>query len=265
MSRFSRELEVALAAAQEAAGILLRRTGADDVREKGRADLVTAVDEASERAIQNQITSAFPADAFVAEEFSSAAAHSGRRWIVDPLDGTVNFVHRHPFSCISIALVDENGPAVAVVHAPFLNEVYHAVRGGGAFLNERPITVSETASLEASLLATGFPFRSGKGDPHVYMSMVTDLVLQTHGVRRAGAAALDLAYVATGRVDGFFEIGLSPWDVAAGILLVTEAGGMVEGWPGDAEGALVTGRIIATNGRIHDPLRAVAGNYVDRL
>jgi hypothetical protein len=121
-----------------------------------------------------------------------------------------------------------------VIHAPFLGEVYHATRGGGAFLNGEPIRVSAAADPADALFATGFPFKQGKGDVELYFRLVAEVLLASHGVRRAGAAALDLAYVAAGRVDGFFEIGLSPWDVAAGMLLVQEAGGRVEGWPGDA-------------------------------
>jgi myo-inositol-1(or 4)-monophosphatase len=259
------ELEVALAAAREAATVLLQRAGSGVLRRKGRADLVTQADEEAERVIQHRIGAAFPGDGFVAEEFSTEHHVRGRRWIVDPLDGTVNFVHGHPFSCVSIALVDDEGPAVAVVHAPFLGEVFHAVRGAGAFLNGEPISVSDTADPGEALLATGFPFKAGKGEPGPYLELVGEAVLSTHGVRRCGAAAIDLAYVACGRVDGFFEIGLSPWDVAAGILLVTEGGGVVTGWNGDAGAPLETGSVLASNGRIHAWLRDTTGRYVDRL
>lgn len=262
---FAAEFEAAIAAAAESATILLARSGADQVREKGRADLVTLVDEESERAIRRRIEREFPADAFVAEEFSDHSVEGGRRWIVDPLDGTANFVHGHPFACVSIALVDDEGPAVGVVHAPFLGEVYHAVRGGGAFLNGQRLAVSGVETIGRSLLATGFPFKPGKGDPVGFMAMVTEMVLTTHGVRRAGAAALDLAFVAAGRLDGYFEIGLSPWDVAAGVLLVTEAGGLVTGWPGDDAPPFLSGRVLATNRRIHSELESVAGRFVGRL
>ena len=259
--RFAAELEVARRAAAQAAGILAERAGAGEVREKARADLVTAVDEASERAIAERIRAAFPDDAIVAEEFSAAVRSSGRRWIVDPLDGTVNYVHGHPFACVSIAFADESGPAVGVVHAPFLGEVFHAVRGRGAYLNDRPIRVSEVPDASGALFATGFPFKPGKGDPHEYFRLVAEVLLAGHGVRRDGAAALDLAMVAAGRVDAFFEIGLSPWDMAAGLLLVQEAGGRVSGWPGDREPPLSTGRLVASNGRIHDWLCGVAARY----
>lgn len=262
---FTAELEVALASAAEAAGILKGRSGADLVREKGRADLVTAVDEASERAIEAAIGAAFPEDAFVAEEFSGSVSSEGRRWIVDPIDGTVNFVHGHPFACVSLAFADADGPAVGVIHAPFLGEVYHAIRGGGAFLNGESIVVSGVTDSAAALTATGFPFKSGKGDSGSYFQLVADMVHGTHGVRRAGAAALDLAYVACGRIDAYFEIGLSPWDIAAGILLVREAGGKVSGWSGDDHPPLLSGRVLASNGHIHDWLVEATGRYVPTL
>ena len=262
---YAAELRTAIDAAAEAATILLARSGADRVREKGRADLVTAVDEASERAIEAHIHRAFPDDAFVAEEFSATVASQGRRWIVDPIDGTANFVHGHPFACVSIAFADATGLLVGVINAPFLGEVFHAVRGGGAFLNGRALAVSGVDDPSASLLATGFPFKNGKGATEPYFRLVAEMVSNTHGIRRCGAAALDLAYVACGRVDGYFEIGLSPWDLAAGVLLVEEAGGRTSGWRDDREGPVDSGRILATNGRIHDWLQETTGRYVPEL
>jgi myo-inositol-1(or 4)-monophosphatase len=262
---FRGELETAREAAAAAAALLVGRAGADAVRAKGRADLVTAVDEAAERAIVERIRARFPDDPIVAEESSGGAVGRGRSWIVDPLDGTVNYVHGHPFACVSVAFADERGPAAGVIHAPFLGEVYHAARGGGAFLNGDPIRVSAVADPADALFATGFPFKQGKGDVDLYFRLVADVLLASHGVRRAGAAALDLAYVAAGRVDGFFEIGLAPWDLAAGTLLVQEAGGRVEGWPGDAEPPLRTGRVLATNGALHAWLDAAAARYVPGL
>jgi myo-inositol-1(or 4)-monophosphatase len=259
---FAAELETALAAAAEAAALIAARAGAERVREKARADLVTAVDEAAEAAVLARIRRAFPGDAVVAEETAAAAVLRGRRWIVDPIDGTTNFVHGHPFVCVSIAFCDDEGPAAAVVHAPFLGEVYHAVRGGGAWLNGVRIRVSPVTDGAASLLATGFPFKAGKGDVDAYMRLVGDALRACHGVRRAGSAALDLAYVAAGRVEGFFEVGLAPWDVAAGLLLVTEAGGVVSPWPGDEAPPLVSGRILASNGAIHGWLEALTARHV---
>lgn len=263
--RFRDELALALAVAADAARLVAEGSGTADVREKERADLVTDVDEASERLIVARLRERYPSDAIVAEESAAAAVLSGRRWIVDPVDGTANFVHTHPFVAVSIALHDDEGPAVGVVHAPFLGEVYHAVRGGGAYLNGRPIHVSRTDAFARSLLATGFPFKHGKGDLDEYMRLVADAIRTTHDVRRAGSAALDLAFTAAGRLDGYFEIGLAPWDLAAGVLLVTEAGGRVAGWPGDADPPVATGRILASNGAIHADLSALAGRWVERL
>lgn len=262
---FTKELELARRTAAEAAALVAERRGVDEVREKGRADLVTAADEAAERTILASIRDRFPGDGIIAEESAAAGASEGRRWIVDPLDGTVNYVHGHPFVCVSVAFADDDGPAVGVIHAPFLGEVYHATRGGGAFLNDDPIRVSTTANPGNALLATGFPFRKGKGDPETYFRLVAEVVLATHGVRRAGSAALDLAYVASGRVDAFFEIGLGAWDIAAGLLLVAEAGGRVGGWPGDADGPLRTGRVLASNGALHPWLEAAVSRYAPPL
>jgi myo-inositol-1(or 4)-monophosphatase len=264
-SPFAREAAFALAAASAAAELVAARAGTGDVREKERADLVTDVDEASERLIVERVRDHFPDDAVVAEESAAAAVSSGRRWVIDPVDGTTNFVHGHPFVAVSVALVDDEGPAVGVVAAPFLGEVYLAVRGGGAFLNGRPIRVSPEPELARSLLATGFPFKQGKGDLDAYMLLVADAVRSSRDVRRAGSAALDLAFTAAGRVGGFFEIGLAPWDVAAGMLLVTEAGGRVTGWPGDAGPPLATGRIVASNGLVHPALEALLARWVGRL
>lgn len=262
MSDYATELEVALRAAREAAALLAAREGVEEVRAKlGPADLVTAVDEASERRIVEVIRAAFPDDRVVGEEFSADAAGRGRRWIIDPIDGTVNFVHGHPFACVSIALVDERGPAVGVIHAPFLGEVYRAARGGGAYLNDRPLRVSAVAAGERGLYATGFPFKPGKGDPATFFRLLAEVVRSAQGVRRQGSAALDMAFVAAGRLDGYFEVGVAPWDVAAGIVLVEEAGGRVEGWPGQAAGPLDSGRVVATNGAVHGWISEIIRRY----
>ncbi|HEX6040144.1 inositol monophosphatase family protein, partial [Longimicrobium sp.] len=262
---FAAELRVALEAARAAAALITARGGADEVREKGRADLVTAVDEAAERAIAAVIGAAFPDDRIVGEELSSAHVHAGRRWYVDPIDGTTNFVHGHPFCCASIAFADDDGLAAAVIHAPLLGHVFHATRGGGAFLDDASIRVTDVDQPGRALLATGFPFKRGKGALDAYMLLVADVIRGTQDVRRAGSAALDLAYVAAGRVEGFFEIGLAPWDVAAGMLLVHEAGGRVTGWPGDADSPLRTGRVLASNGRIHAWMEEITAKHLPRL
>jgi myo-inositol-1(or 4)-monophosphatase len=262
---FGAELDVARRAAAAASALIRARGGADEVREKGRADLVTAVDEAAERAVAEVIRARFPGDVVVGEELSSAHVHAGRRWYVDPIDGTTNFVHGHPFVCVSICFADDGGPAAAVIQAPLLDHVYTASRGGGARLNGEPIRVTEVDDPGRALLATGFPFKRGKGELDAYMLLVADAVRQTQDVRRAGSAALDLAFVAAGRVEGFFEIGLAPWDVAAGILLVHEAGGRVTGWPGDADPPLHSGRVLASNGRLHGWMEALAARHLPNL
>lgn len=262
---FAAEAWVARHTASEAAALIRSRGGASELRSKARADLVTATDEAAERLILNRIRARFPDDAVIAEESASDVIADGRRWYVDPIDGTTNFVHGHPFACVSIAFADEAGPAVGVVDAPMLGEVYIAVRGEGAYLNDAPLRVSEVRNPTAALFATGFPFKGGKGDPEAYFRLVTDILRGSHGVRRAGSAALDLAYVAAGRVDGFFETGLSPWDIAAGILLVTESGGRISGWPGDAAPPLDTGRVLATNGAVHDWLAEQTARHTPPL
>jgi len=262
---FAAELAVAREAAAAASALIRARGGADEVREKGRADLVTAVDEAAERAIARVVRARFPDDRIVGEELSSEPVHTGRRWYVDPIDGTTNFVHGHPFVCVSIGFADDDGLAAAVVQAPLLGETYHATRGGGAFVNGDAMRVTGTDDPRRALLATGFPFKTGKGNLDAYMLLVADAVRGTHDVRRAGSAALDLAFVAAGRVEGFFEIGLAPWDVAAGMLLVQEAGGRVTGWPGDADSPLHTGRVLATNGGIHAWLEALTARHVAGL
>ncbi len=261
--QWEHELAVALEAASAAAEILLARPTNPEVREKGRADLVTIVDERSERLITERLSAAFPGDVIIGEEFHSTRTATGRRWFVDPVDGTVNYVHRHPFTCVSIALVDDDGPAVGVINAPFLREVYTATRGGGAYLNGERISVSDARDYTSALIATGFPFRKGKGDPTAYLDLVEDIVVSTHGVRRAGSAALDLAFVASGRVDGYFELGLGSWDIAAGMLLVMEAGGTCTGW--GAPDPLASGSLIASNGLIHAALEEVADRHLPAI
>jgi len=259
------ELACARAAAAAGAAVLASPEAGWEVREKGRADLVTDVDEAAERAVLKVIAQHHPDDAVLAEESAGEPEREARSWVVDPLDGTINFVHGHPFVCVSVALVDGQGPAVAAIRAPQLGEEYWAVRGGGAYLNGRPLRVSDVVDPERTLIGTGFPFRPGKGRMDPYFRLVAELVGCTHGVRRAGSAALDLAFVAAGRLDAFFELGLKPWDVAAGILLVREAGGTVGPWPGEDEAPEWSGRVLASNGRVHPWLEELAGRYLPEL
>jgi myo-inositol-1(or 4)-monophosphatase len=252
-------LAVARGAAIEAGGELLARHGKIDrlsVRTKSiRRDLVSDADVASERAILARIRAAFPDDAIRAEE-SSRGASSGRAvWHVDPLDGTTNFVHGLAEFSISIARYVDGVPRVAVVHAPKLGETFTAAAGGGAWLGPAPIRVTDTPSLEDALLATGFPYRRGElpNDNVANFARVLPLV---RDLRRLGSAALDLAYVAAGRFDAYWELHLEPHDVAAGALLVREAGGRVTEVSG-ADGWLEGRNVVATNGPLHEPLRSL--------
>jgi myo-inositol-1(or 4)-monophosphatase len=265
---WARELAVARAAVARAAGEVRagRGRGWASLRTKtSLADLVTDVDVASERLLRQALQEAFPDDVVVAEETAPALAAAPRRWLVDPLDGTVNFVHGYPFVAVSVALVDADGPAVGVIAAPFLGEEFWAVRGGGAYRNGERLRTSGVDTPERALLATGFPFKPGKGDPHAYFALLADLTPRIHGLRRAGSAALDLAYVATGQLDGFFELGLAPWDVAAGLLLVQEAGGCVGPWPGRPGPPWERGDVLAGTQAVFAWLQEALAPYTPRL
>ena len=252
-------LDVALSCAADGAQIARAGLGRarDIVRKQSSSDLVTEFDLAVERAIVERLRAAFPDDAIIGEEGSSF--EGVRRWYVDPIDGTTNFAHGLPFFGISIGLVDESGPAVGVVVAPALGWCFSARRGGGAWLAEhgaapRQLEVSRTDVLLDALLATGFPYdlRTSREDN---VAQFTALQRDAQAVRRVGAASLDLAMVAAGWFDGYWEQKLKPWDVAAGLLLVTESGGRVSGFTGEPVD-LESGRVVATNGRVHDALVA---------
>lgn len=223
---FERELEVAINAAKEAGKILISLFGeVTHIVKKGEIDLVTEADIRSEKKILEIIVKNFPSDNILAEETGNNNKGSGNRvWIVDPLDGTTNFAHGFPFFAISIALEIENKVVMGVVHVPYLKEIFHAIQGQGAFLNNKPIHVSHTRKLGEALLATGFPYDIHKRSEGV-LALFRKMILIAQGVRRAGAAAIDLCYVAAGRLDGFWEEFLKPWDTAAGALIVEEAGG----------------------------------------
>lgn len=248
------DLAVAVAAARAGAQIVaagFRRSV--DTELKGAVDPVTQVDRASEAAIVAVIGHHRPADGILAEEGSSAEATSGRRWIIDPLDGTVNFVHGIPQVSVSVGLVDDEGGLAAVVADPLRGEEFTAVRGGGAYLNGEPISVSTRAPLLNALVVTGYAYDRQQYGPEY--ARVTGAVLQhARGVRRHGSAALDAAWVAAGRFDGYWEFSLAPWDLAAGALLVAEAGGTLT----DSRGGPVSHRdLVITNGLIHEELRRV--------
>src|SRR5215469_4050513 len=249
-------LEAAVEIAQEAGRVLreeLERPPA--IAYKGEFDLVTQADRRSESVIVSGLQRRFPEHAVAAEEGTGKDTASEFRWHVDPLDGTTNFAHHYPCFCISIALAQRDTLLAAAIFNPYYNELYTAARGQGATFNGRKIGVSKVSTLSVSLLCTGFPVRNRKLSPN--LQYYGEFTQRTHGVRRDGSAALDLACVASGRFDGFWEFGLNKWDVAAGVLLIEEAGGKVsefEGKPYELGGPV----ILATNGLIHEEMRQVA-------
>ncbi len=239
-------LNIAVAAARAAGSLIVRyldRIDTLNVSTKHMNEFVTEVDREAEAIIIADIRKAYPDHAILAEE-SGAAGESAYRWIIDPLDGTTNYVHGFPQFCVSIALEHRGRLEQGVVFDPLRQELFTASRGAGARLDDRRIRVSRRSGLEGALLGTGFPFR-GAYDLDTYLQTVRALVPRSAGIRRAGAAALDLAYVAAGRLDGFWEFGLEPWDMAAGVLLIREAGGLVTDADGDEHymesGNIVTG------------------------
>jgi myo-inositol-1(or 4)-monophosphatase len=258
-------LEAALAIAREAGQILREEfTRPVNIRYKGdEVDLVTQADKRSESAIVARLTSLFPDHAIAAEEGTGheTASGSGYRWHVDPLDGTTNFAHGYPCFCVSIALAKNNLLEAAVVYHPVHEEIFAAARGQGATLNGKKISVSKIPGLTTSLLCTGFPVHNRKDSPN--LRYYGDFTMRSHGVRRDGSAALDLASVAVGRFEGFWEFGLKPWDTAAGILLVEEAGGKVTDLAGEPY-RLGGPAVLATNGLVHDEMLAVAKGIAER-
>ncbi|NJR64790.1 MAG: inositol monophosphatase [Leptolyngbyaceae cyanobacterium CRU_2_3] len=225
-----------------------------EIREKGRSgDLVTEADKAAEEAILTVIKRHFPDHAILAEESGRIGDQTGELlWAIDPLDGTTNYTHQYPFYASSVGLLIKGIPSVGVIFDPFREDLFRAAKGLGATCNRRPIQVSPTTDLSRSLLVTGFAYDRRETPDNNYAEFC-HLTHLTQGVRRGGAASLDLAYVAWGRLDGFWERGLSPWDMAAGAVMVEEAGGKVTAYD---EGSFVidSGRILATNGQIHSAL-----------
>lgn len=235
------------------AGRLVRRlSGKVGVSWKGRGNPVTEADRRAESLILKRLTHAFPGHGYLSEERLPKAGRSGYTWVIDPLDGTVNYAHGFPVSAVSIALVGPEGPLLGGVCDPFRGELFLAEKGRGASLNGRRIRVSSVSRLEDSLLVTGFPYDRAQRAAR-YLGFYGDFLKRVHDVRRSGSAALDLAWVAAGRLDGFWEFHLEPWDVAAGRLLVEEAGGTVTGFDGRPWGPLKEygRRTLASNGRIH--------------
>lgn len=256
-------LEVAVETAIEAGSILLSEFDHPaKISYKGEVDLVTQADRRSEEAIVGRLRHYFPEHSIVAEEGGGQEGDGRHRWIVDPLDGTTNFAHGYPCFAVSIGFEDAGELVAGVIYQPITKELFTASRGEGAYLNEKRIQVSTIDRLATSLLATGFPSTKRARNPNIHYYW--NFTLRSHGVRRDGSAALDLACVACGRFDGFWEFGLHPWDTAAGVLLVREAGGVVTNFsgqpyrPGDYE-------TLASNGRIHTELRQVAAEIEHQI
>jgi myo-inositol-1(or 4)-monophosphatase len=255
-----RRLDVASEAAAAAGAILQQLQGnLQDVREKRPGDLVTEADRAAEAAVLSILQRHFPTDAIVAEESGQQGiAASDYCWAVDPLDGTTNFAHGYPQSAVSIGLLHRGQPIAGVVFDVFRGDLFRACIGMGATCNRQPIQVSDTEELAASLLVTGFAYDRRETPDNNYAEFCHFTHL-TQGVRRGGSASLDLAYVAAGRLDGYWERGLSIWDIAAGVVLVREAGGMVTAYDSSPLD-LNSGRLLATNGRLHAAMQRELGH-----
>ncbi|MCK5478506.1 MAG: inositol monophosphatase [Methylococcales bacterium] len=247
-------LTIAIRAARNAGGLIQRsseKIGQLSISKKSKNDFVSEVDLIAEQEIIQVIKYAYPDHGILAEE---SGEHKGNdyTWVIDPLDGTTNFLHGYPQYCVSIALKNKGKTEVGVVYDPLRDELFTAEKGGGAMLNNRRIRVSKQTDLSTALLGTGFPF---KFPQHLdaYVNMFKTLTLTTAGIRRAGSAALDLAYLAAGRLDGFWEIGLKEWDMAAGILLVQEAGGVVTDFSFNDQ-YVKSGNIITGNPKMHQAI-----------
>ncbi|MEO1450175.1 MAG: inositol monophosphatase family protein [Bacteroidota bacterium] len=242
---------------------LLHKTGAfarreferfsfSDVVYKGENNPFTYVDVTAENMLRDGCAALIPGSGFVNEEGEDIPSQNGFTWIIDPIDGTANFTHGVPHYCISLALQDPEGMWLGYIYAPESGDLFHAVRGGGAFLQGKPIQVSEQAQMPTSLIATGFPY-DDMGFRDRYLVLLNEVMQKSQGMRRMGSAALDLAYVASGRFEAFFEYNLNAWDVAAGALILQEAGGQVSDFNG-GEDYLFGKQILATNGKIHTDL-----------
>ena len=257
-------LNIAIKAAR-AAGSIINRAALDldvlKVGQKGPNDFVSEVDQAAERAIIDVLLDAYPGHAILAEESGRerGAKHSDYLWIIDPLDGTTNFLHGFPVYAVSIALAFKGQVQQAVVYDPTRNDMFFASRGRGAFMNDRRLRVSKRTRLHDALIGTGFPFRKGDNFKR-YVKMFEEVMQSCAGLRRPGAAALDLCYVAAGYYDGFFETGLQPWDAAAGSLMITEAGGLIGNFTGESD-YLYQREVVAGNPKVYGQLVQILAPY----
>ena len=259
-------LNVAVMAARKAGGVLIRKMvnlQKLKVEQKGHNDYVSDADRAAEHAVIETIRRHYPDHAILAEE-SGAEGESDTVWIIDPLDGTTNYLHGFPVFAVSIGVQVKGRAEHAVVYDPLRQELFTASRGQGAQLDGRKIRVSGQKNLERALIGTGFPFRQADMEISAYLEMLTKCIRSTTGVRRAGAAALDLCYVAAGRLDAFFETGLAPWDLAAGSLIIREAGGIISGLDG-SENYLETGHVLCGSPKIYAGLAKLCASEIAEL
>ena len=261
-------LNIAVRAARAAGDIIVRamdRVDLLNITVKSRNDFVSDVDRQAEYEIINILQKAYPSHGILGEEHGEQGpADSEYTWIIDPLDGTTNYLHGFPFFAVSIGQLYRGKLERGVIYDPIKQELFTAQRGAGATLNNRRLRVTKQKGMQGALLATGIPFKD-QSCIDAYLGMLKDLLKDAAGIRRAGSAALDLAYVAAGRFDGFWEIGLQPWDVAAGILLVQEAGGIVTDFEG-GDKYLETGNIVCANPKLHAPmLELIQPHLVDAL
>lgn len=237
----------------------IRKIKESDIQTKGLNNFVTYVDKTTEQRLVRELHLLLPEAGFIAEENQNLKRNDKYNWVIDPLDGTTNFIHHVPLYSISIALMHQNSVLLGVIYEPNLQECFYSWKNGGAFLNGNRIEVSQIKSLKDSLLATGFPYYDyGRLDE--YIILFKHLMENTHGLRRLGSAAVDLAYTACGRFEGFYEYGLSPWDVAAGVLIVEEAGGKVSDFSG-SDDYIFGGELVATNPYINDELLEVIKSH----
>lgn len=258
-------LNTAISAARNAGQIIRDRFGGErlNVRHKGRIDLVTEVDVACEKELRRVIWGDWPEHAVLGEE-GGRSGDNPALWIVDPLDGTRSFAHGYPMVCVSVALEIQGQVEVGVVYDPLRDELFHAIRGQGAFLNGQPIRVSGAESLEQSLLVTGFPYHLAEFDSTALFSLFRDYVVGSGGIRRDGSAAIDFCYIACGRLDGYWEFFLHPWDAAAGALIAAEAGALVTNLAGGAYDIRVA-EVLACTPKIQQAMIRLAAPYLESM
>ncbi|MGI9272148.1 MAG: inositol monophosphatase family protein [Woeseiaceae bacterium] len=259
-------LNVAVMAARRAGSTLIKKMvnlGKLKIEQKGHNDFVSDADRAAEKAVIDCIHKHYPDHAILAEE-SGASGESDTVWIIDPLDGTTNYLHGFPVWAVSIGVQENGRMEHGVVYDPLREELFTASRGQGAQVDGHKIRVSGLHELSGALIGTGFPFRDADMDIAPYMAMLTKTIQHTSGVRRAGAAALDLCYVAAGRLDAYFETGLAPWDLAAGSLILREAGGIVSGLDG-SENFLDTGHVLCGTPRVYRDFAKLCASDINKL